>query len=72
VTRRDYFFYSAMRAPQVPGTDVGRQQAANGLGTRPTTLRERLQLIFGDAAHLRLIPNAPRGVAAEVDMPAQR
>ena len=44
---------------------------ANGLGTGLTTLRERLQLIFGDAAHLRLTPNAPRGAVVEVDMPVQ-
>ena len=46
-------------------------QSANGLGTGLTTLRERLQLIFGDAAQLRLAPNGPRGAIAEIDMPAQ-
>ena len=34
------------------------------------TLRERLQLIFGDAAHLSLTPNSPRGAVVEIDMPA--
>jgi hypothetical protein len=33
-------------------------------------LRERLQLIFGDAAQLRLTPNSPHGAIVEVDMPA--
>jgi sensor histidine kinase YesM len=48
-----------------------KHHSANGLGTGLTTLRERLQLFFGDAAHLRLIAGAPRGVVVEVDMPAQ-
>jgi hypothetical protein len=56
---------------RVTDTGVGLQHAANGLGTGLTTLRERLQLIFGDAAHLRLSPNQPRGVVVEIDMPAQ-
>jgi signal transduction histidine kinase len=56
---------------RVTDTGVGLHPAANGLGTGLATLRERLQLIFGDAAQLRLISDAPRGVAVEVDMPAQ-
>jgi signal transduction histidine kinase len=56
---------------RVTDTGAGLHPSANGLGTGLTTLRERLQLIFGDAAHLRLIPGAPRGVAVEVDMPAR-
>ena len=40
---------------RVTDTGAGLHQSANGLGTGLTTLRERLQLIFGDAAHLRLI-----------------
>src|SRR5262245_49221439 len=56
---------------RVADTGAGLGQSANGLGTGLTTLRERLPLIFGDAAHLRLISGAPRGVAAEVDMPAR-
>jgi hypothetical protein len=55
---------------RVTDTGAGLHQSANGLGTGLTTLRERLQLIFGDAAHLRLAPNAPRGAVAEIDMPA--
>jgi signal transduction histidine kinase len=56
---------------RVTDTGAGLHQSANGLGTGLTTLRERLQLIFGDRAQLRLTAGAPRGVAVEVDMPAQ-
>jgi signal transduction histidine kinase len=55
---------------RVTDTGAGLHQSANGLGTGLTTLRERLQLIFGDAAHLRLAPNPPRGTVVEIDMPA--
>jgi hypothetical protein len=55
---------------RVTDTGAGLDQLANGLGTGLTTLRERLQLIFGDAAHLRLTPNSPRGAVVEIDMPA--
>jgi hypothetical protein len=54
---------------RVTDTGVGLHEAATGLGTGLTTLRERLQLIFGDAAHLRLTHNAP-GAIVEIDMPA--
>lgn len=56
---------------RVTDTGAGLHQSANGLGTGLMTLRERLQLIFGNAAHLRLTSGAPRGVAVEVEMPAQ-
>ena len=56
---------------RVTDTGTGLQQSASGLGTWPTTLRERLRLIFGDAAHLRLTPDTPRGAIVEVDIPAQ-
>ena len=56
---------------RVADTGAGLHQSASGLGTGLTTLRERLRLIFGDAAQLRLTPNAPRGAVAEIDMPAQ-
>jgi sensor histidine kinase YesM len=55
---------------RVTDTGAGLHQSANGLGTGLTTLRERLQLIFGDAAHLRLTPNGARGAVVEIDMPA--
>ena len=56
---------------RVTDTGAGLQPSANGLGTGLRTLRERLQLIFGDAAQVRLMSGAPRGVSVEVDMPAQ-
>jgi LytS/YehU family sensor histidine kinase len=56
---------------RVTDTGAGLHQSASGLGTGLTTLRERLHLIFGDAAHLRLTPNSPRGAVVEIDMPAQ-
>ena len=56
---------------RVTDSGVGLHQPANGLGTGLTALRERLQLIFGDAAHFRMAEHAPRGVVVEIDMPAQ-
>jgi hypothetical protein len=56
---------------RVADTGAGLQHSGGGLGTGLTTLRERLQLIFGDAAQLRLTSGAPRGVAVEIDLPAQ-
>ena len=56
---------------RVADTGAGLHPSADGLGTGLTTLRERLHLIFGDAAHLRLTPNSPRGAVVEIDMPAQ-
>lgn len=56
---------------RVTDTGAGLQQSGSGLGTGLTTLRERLQLIFGDAAHLRLTAGAPCGVAVEIDLPAR-
>jgi LytS/YehU family sensor histidine kinase len=56
---------------RVTDTGAGLHPSGSGLGTGLTTLRERLQLIFGDAAQLRLTSAAPRGVTVEVEMPAQ-
>jgi signal transduction histidine kinase len=56
---------------RVTDTGAGLRPSASGLGTGLTTLRERLQLIFGDAAQLRLISGALRGVVVEVDLPVQ-
>ncbi len=55
---------------RVTDTGAGLNPRVTGLGTGLTTLRERLRLVFGDAAHLRLTAGASRGVAVEVDMPA--
>jgi len=56
---------------RVTDTGVGLRPSANGSGTGLTTLRERLQLIFGDDARLRLMSGPSRGVVVEVDMPAR-
>jgi hypothetical protein len=56
---------------RVTDTGAGIQQPVAGLGTGLTTLRERLRLIFGDAAQLRMTSGSPRGVTIEVEMPAQ-
>jgi Histidine kinase/Histidine kinase-, DNA gyrase B-, and HSP90-like ATPase len=56
---------------RVSDTGVGFQQTGSSLGTGLTTLRERLQLIYGDDAHLRLGAEGPRGVSAELDLPAR-
>ncbi|MET0230649.1 MAG: histidine kinase [Rhodanobacteraceae bacterium] len=57
---------------RVCDTGVGLGSSNGGLGTGLSTLRERLQLVFGDAAALRVRANAPRGVVAEVEIPAER
>ena len=56
---------------RVADTGHGLHESANGLGTGLITLRERLQLIFGDGARLRLTVNEPAGAIAEIDMPAR-
>lgn len=55
---------------RVSDTGVGLQATSTGLGTGLTTLRERLHLIFGDAAQLRLSAQVPHGVRAELEFPA--
>ena len=55
---------------RVSDTGAGLPQSANSQGTGLTALRERLQLVFGDAAALRLTPNSPQGAIVEIDMPA--
>ena len=47
---------------RVTDTGVGLRQTDQGLGTGLTTLRERLQLMFGDDAQLRVSALEPRGV----------
>ena len=55
---------------RVSDTGVGMRQTQQGLGTGLTTLRERLQLMFGGAAQLRVTAREPRGVCAELEIPA--
>jgi len=55
----------------VSDTGVGLRHSEHGLGTGLTTLRERLQLIFGGDARVRVRANPPRGVVAELEFPAR-
>jgi sensor histidine kinase YesM len=57
---------------EVVDTGVGLQATSGGLGTGLSTLRERLQLTFGDSAQLRLSAIEPHGLRAEVDFPARQ
>ncbi len=56
---------------EVSDTGVGLGAGAAGLGTGLSTLRERLQLVFGGDAQLRLSERQPHGVRAELDFPAR-
>jgi hypothetical protein len=56
---------------RVSDTGAGLRQSGNGLGTGLSTLRERLQLIFGSDVQLNVRALEPHGVCAEVDFPAQ-
>src|SRR6185436_20669212 len=49
---------------RVRDTGVGLQPTSRGLGTGLSTLRERLQLTFGNDAHLHLSEVQPHGVCA--------
>jgi LytS/YehU family sensor histidine kinase len=54
---------------RVSDTGVGLRQMGNGPGTGLSTLRERLQLVFGGDAQLRVSAQEPHGVCAELDFP---
>ncbi|MEO8802178.1 MAG: histidine kinase [Rudaea sp.] len=56
---------------QVIDSGVGLRETTDGLGTGLATLRERLQLLYGDDAQLRLVPITPHGVCAELEFPAR-
>ncbi|HYK04702.1 MAG TPA: histidine kinase [Thermoanaerobaculia bacterium] len=55
---------------RVSDTGVGLRQTDQGLRTGLSTLRERLQLMFGGDAQLRITPRERGGVCAELEMPA--
>jgi signal transduction histidine kinase len=57
-------------AIRVSDDGVGLRQVGQGPGIGLTTLRERLRLMFGDEAQLRVAAREPRGVRAEVELPA--
>lgn len=48
---------------------VGLRPGTPGLGTGLAILRERLRLSFGEGARLSVIPQAPKGVRACVELP---
>jgi hypothetical protein len=54
---------------RVADTGVGFGQSQPGLGTGLSTLRERLSLIYGDAAQLRVTAGEPYGVVCELQLP---
>jgi len=56
---------------RVADSGAGLQASDRGLGTGLTALRERLALVFGDAASLRIRSREPRGVVAELEFPAR-
>ncbi len=56
---------------EVIDTGVGLPNVPDGPGTGLAALRERLQLVFGNDARLRIAAHEPRGARAEVDFPAQ-
>jgi signal transduction histidine kinase len=56
----------------VTDTGLGFAAAGNGLGTGLSTLRERLQLAFGNAARLDVTEIEPHGVCARLDIPARK
>ena len=57
-------------AIRVSDSGVGLGQSDQSLGTGLAALRERLQLMFGGKAALRVSAREPRGVCAEVEIPA--
>jgi hypothetical protein len=57
---------------RVVDTGVGLQGAGGGLGTGLSSLRERLELVFGGDARLSLSGLVPHGVSAEIEFPARR
>src|SRR6266705_2535296 len=53
-----------------PKADGGFARAATaGTGTGLSNIRERLKLIYGDAAELRITPNAPTGTRVTIVVP---
>jgi signal transduction histidine kinase len=56
---------------RVQDSGVGIRQGGAGLGTGLATLRERLEMVFGGDAALRLTELQPHGVAVELEFPAR-
>jgi signal transduction histidine kinase len=56
---------------RVADTGAGLRSTEQGLGTGLATLRERLQLVFGEDAQLRVTARDDGGVIAAVEFPAR-
>ena len=56
---------------RVIDTGAGLHDSAHGLGTGLTTLKERLRMIYGTDAHLRVAEAAPHGFRVEVELPVR-
>lgn len=56
---------------RVTDSGVGLRTAAGEESTGLSTLRERLRVLYGDSAQVRLIERSPRGVCAELELPAR-
>jgi hypothetical protein len=57
---------------QVRDTGAGLRTSGQGLGTGLATLLERLQLVFGGDAKLKLRSLEPHGACTELDFPAEQ
>ena len=55
---------------EVSDTGAGLKVAGESTGTGLASLRERLKIVFGDGAQVRLVNIIPHGVRAEADFPA--
>ncbi len=55
---------------RVSDSGVGLEDGDLAAGTGLATLRQRLRLMFGEAAALRVESRVPRGVIAEIELPA--
>lgn len=56
---------------RVADTGVGLQETRQSLGTGLVSLRERLRQVFGESVRLSITEGQPRGVVAELDLPAE-
>lgn len=56
---------------RVSDSGVGLRQAGPGMGAGLSLLRERLQVVFGGDAQLRVSAREPQGVCAELEIPAR-
>src|SRR5262249_36641428 len=57
---------------RVTDTGIGLKSNSGGLGTGLSTLRERMQLAFGDTIKLQLTEVQPHGACAELEFPARQ